>query len=62
MNKLLPALVLGLGLGILLPATARADLYAFVDDGGQVHFAREMLDDRYQVFIKCEAPPPARLS
>jgi len=48
--------------GGLLPATARADLYAFVDDGGQVHFAREMLDDRYQVFVKCEAPPPARLS
>ena len=62
MNKLFPALLLGLGLGTLLPATARADLYAFVDDGGQVHFAREMLDDRYQVFIKCEAPPPQRLS
>lgn len=62
MNRFLPALVLGLGLGALLPATARADLFAFVDDGGQVHFAREMLDDRYQVFVKCEAPPPAQLS
>lgn len=62
MKKLLPAFLACLGAGALLPAPALADLFAFVDDGGQVHFAREMLDDRYAVFLKCEEPTPARLS
>jgi hypothetical protein len=61
-NQLFPALLICLGAGALLPAPARADLYAFVDDGGQVHFAHEMMDDRYGVFLKCEEPPARQLS
>lgn len=38
----------------LLPAAARADLYGYVDDQGEVHIAPEQLDSRYQLFIKGE--------
>ena len=38
----------------LLPAAARADLYGYVDDQGEVHVANEQLDPRYQLFIKGE--------
>lgn len=62
MKKLLPALFLSLGPALLFAAPARADLYALIGDNGQVQFSREALDDRYQVFIKCEEPSPERLS
>ena len=61
MNQFLPAFVLCLGLG-LLPTAARADLYAFVDEEGQVHFAQEKLDPRYQLFAKGETPSQFQLS
>jgi hypothetical protein len=38
----------------LLPAAAHADLYGYVDDQGQVHFAHEQVDGRYQLFLKGE--------
>jgi len=61
-NKFLPAFLFCLGAGLLLPATARADLYAYVDDQGEVHFAHEQVDARYQLFAKGEVQSEFRLS
>jgi hypothetical protein len=37
-----------------LPVAAHADLFGYVDDQGQVHFAHEQVDGRYQLFVKGE--------
>src|ERR1700744_684929 len=49
-------------MGALLPIDARADLYAFVDEAGQVQLSHETVDSRYPLSIKCEEPSSARLS
>jgi hypothetical protein len=38
----------------LLPAAARAELFGYIDEQGQAHFAHEQLDGRYQPFVKEE--------
>jgi hypothetical protein len=45
-----------------LPAAARADLFGYVDDQGQVHFAREQVDGRYQLFLKGEVGSGPQMS
>ena len=47
---------------MLAAAPARADLYGFVDDQGQVHLANEKLDLRYQLFVKGETRTEFKLS
>ncbi|MBI3144370.1 MAG: lytic transglycosylase domain-containing protein [Pseudogulbenkiania sp.] len=37
-------------LALLLTGYARADLYGYVDEQGQVHLANHQLDERYQLF------------
>jgi Transglycosylase SLT domain/Domain of unknown function (DUF4124) len=46
----------------LLPAAAHADLYGYVDEEGQVHFAREQVDARYQLFVKGEVSSDYKMS
>jgi soluble lytic murein transglycosylase-like protein len=44
-----------ISMGLLLSlcaATARADVYAYIDEQGTAHFAVEKLDDRYQLYLK----------
>jgi len=55
-------LSLGLALASLFPGTARADLYAYVDEAGQMHFAQEKLDERYELFVKGETRPGMAMS
>jgi soluble lytic murein transglycosylase-like protein len=50
-NFVLPAFLLAF---CLLPAVAHADLYAYVDEEGKMHFAQEKLDERYELFVKSE--------
>lgn len=53
MNKIAPLRFLGIGLLLFfVQQTARADLWAFVDERGVTHFAAEQLDSRYQLFFR----------
>jgi hypothetical protein len=47
---------------LLSPTAAWADLYGYVDDEGQVHFAHEQIDSRYQLFVKGETQREFQLS
>lgn len=42
----------------LVQQTARADLWAFVDDQGETHFASEQLDKRYGLFLRVPETEP----
>ncbi len=48
---------------LTLAPLAGADLWGYVDDAGQAHFAPERLDARYQLFFRgpssLDPPPPA---
>jgi soluble lytic murein transglycosylase-like protein len=56
--KLLAALCL-----TLAASTASADIYGYIDAGGNAHFATEKLDDRYQLFMNgSEAFDSSRLA
>jgi len=48
----LRGVVLALVLLCLFHATARADIWGYVDDRGVAHFAADRLDDRYQLFFR----------
>lgn len=37
-------------LALMLSATARADIYGYIDENGEGHFATEKLDARYKLF------------
>jgi len=57
------ALPLLAALLVALPAArlAHAEVWAYVDDAGRTHFAREQVDARYQLFFKGPSsldPPP----
>ncbi|MFN0163501.1 MAG: lytic transglycosylase domain-containing protein [Burkholderiales bacterium] len=52
-SSLLPSLLLMSGL-LVASASARADLYGYIDDKGQIHLANEKLDARYELFVKGE--------
>ena len=51
----LGALLCGL---VLAGAThvARADIYGYIDAGGNAHFSAERLDERYQLFMRGDGP------
>jgi hypothetical protein len=44
------------------PLPAWADLYGFVDEKGQIHFANEKIDERYALFVKGETVTEFKLS
>lgn len=51
-----------LALALAAAPSARADLWAYVDEAGKPHFASEKLDERYQLFFKGRSsldPAPA---
>jgi hypothetical protein len=48
-----------LGLGLLLPALACADVWVRMDEEGLGHFAAQQLDDRYALFYRGPAQKPA---
>ncbi|MBL8379784.1 MAG: lytic transglycosylase domain-containing protein [Burkholderiales bacterium] len=39
---------------LVASACARADLYGYIDEKGQIHLANEKLDARYELFVKGE--------
>ena len=51
------AYVFGLVLLALSAAPAHADIYGFVDENGNAHFADRKIDSRYKLYMK--TPPPA---
>ena len=51
------AYVFGLVLLAISAAPARADIYGFVDENGNAHFADRKIDSRYKLSMK--TPPPA---
>jgi soluble lytic murein transglycosylase-like protein len=48
------------GLLCLLPAAARADVWAYVDEQNVAHFAAEQVDARYELFFRGDASFDAR--
>ena len=51
----LAALLCGLALACAAQL-ARADIYGYIDAGGNAHFATEKLDERYQLFMRGDGP------
>jgi soluble lytic murein transglycosylase-like protein len=44
---------------LVAPSVVRAEVWAYVDEQGQPHFAKEKVDDRYQLFFRGEVAPAA---
>src|SRR5687767_7810675 len=53
------AYVFGLVLLAMAAAPARADIYGFVDENGNAHFADRKIDSRYKLYMKTQPPAPA---
>jgi soluble lytic murein transglycosylase-like protein len=53
------AYVFGLVLLALSAAPAHADIYGFVDENGNAHFADRKIDSRYKLYMKTPPPAPA---
>ncbi len=62
LRRLTGAATLVVAVSLLPVGRARADVYGFVDDGGQLHLATERLDERYTLFLKTRDGSPANAS
>src|SRR5687767_4657687 len=56
------AYVFGLVLLALAAAPAHADIYGFIDENGNAHFADRKIDSRYKLYMKTPPPAPAAAS
>src|SRR5688572_5342314 len=56
------AYVFGLALLALATAPAHADIYGFIDENGNAHFADRKIDSRYKLYMKTPPPAPATAS
>jgi soluble lytic murein transglycosylase-like protein len=56
------AYVFGLVLLAIAAAPAHADIYGFVDENGNAHFADRKLDSRYKLYMRTPPPAPAASS
>ena len=53
------AYVFGLVLLAIAAAPAHADIYGFIDENGNAHFADRKVDSRYKLYMKTPPPAPA---
>jgi soluble lytic murein transglycosylase-like protein len=61
--KVLPArnaaVLLALSVGLIAAGHARADIYAYTDEGGVTHFSNVPDNQRYQLYMRTEKPAAA---